>query len=70
MSEVFHDPPVGPCRPAPEDWTVESFPAILDRLYREEFTGTLTLHFKDGVPKQADTARKRIRIKDLTTRQK
>jgi hypothetical protein len=28
----------------------ETFPALLQRLYTEQFTGSLTIHFGQGVP--------------------
>jgi hypothetical protein len=28
----------------------ETFPALLQRLYREQFTGSVTMHFGQGVP--------------------
>lgn len=32
----------------------ETFPALLERLYREQFDGTLILHFGAGVPREAE----------------
>jgi hypothetical protein len=28
----------------------ETFPALLQRLYREQYTGAVTMHFGQGVP--------------------
>lgn len=32
----------------------ETFPALLERLYQEQFSGAMTLHFRGGAPTVAE----------------
>jgi len=64
MATPLHDPPTTPARPAPalRPWANETLPFLLERLFREGFTGQLLMHFKDGYPRAAETSCRRTLI--------